>query len=690
MLLRGAFISACIQVLAPSAASAVQYEVFVDIETEEDLYDLLVTEQISESSFDALLLLHQTRVDLNQADRQRLYLLPNLDYGHVDRILVYRNEVGAIRGLGDLIAAGVLETELVGTLRAFVVVRAADAPKSKTHGFVRVQGRWSGRYDRLPPAAAAQARIEAFGNLDVGVAAALTRNQLRRVRWDPNRAALSAKPEGVRFEVPKLYVEWEDDKWEIVGGTYRIGFGQRLTFDVTDQATPNGFFGDYELRRDNELGLRCRRARGELRESPCPNSAVARVTPDYAWTNRLAGVAVGLKDLSLGQGWLQMYAWGSYQVHRVPQIEVVDAGACRDPRRDEDPTCGAPQVYVRTGDPAVPASTATFATLPAMYAEGLAGANMSYFWNARAHVGLTGYGSVPKWLVQGAELGFQEFSRKPFGGAFGAVGVDAAFGFRAQDFFAEVARSFDAQVGGGGGYGAIGRSVTTLPKAEIDASARYYGSSYVNPYARPVSAPDELDGLRARDEVGLRLRATTEVRPRVGLRMVADGWRQLSSGTLNGLLFARTDLRIASCWAWALWTEYRNGTVQRFVVAAKLAYEPVRRVTLSGQFQHRWVGLKLGNHRLQQDIAAILNVTTRPVDVLRVRFRVRYDFEDLWNNHRLPQALWSYLDVALSVRERDVLRLRYDLRVFLDRRESTRVRVPNPEHWLWVEYVFRY
>jgi DNA-directed RNA polymerase sigma subunit (sigma70/sigma32) len=85
-----------------------------------------------------------------------------------------------------------------------------------------------------------------------------------------------------------------------------------------------------------------------------------------------------------------------------------------------------------------------------------------------------------------------------------------------------------------------------------------------------------------------------------------------------------------------------------------------------------------------------LNITARPIDILRIRLRVRYDFEDLWNNDRLPQALWSYLDAALTVRERDMLRLRYDFRVFLDRRESTLTRVPNPEHWLWIEYVFRY
>jgi len=444
VLLKRVLVFACLLTAAPRVASAVQYEVFIDIETEEDLYDLLATEQISESSFDALLLLYQTRVELNHADRQRLYLLPNLDYEHVDRILAYRKEAGAIHSLGDLISGGVIDATLLSSLRAFVIVRAPNVPRSQTHGFLRLQARWSGRYDRLPPASAVQARIKTLRNLDIGLAGALTRNGLRRIRWDQNRGALVAEAERARLDVPKLYVEWEDDKWEIIGGTYRIGFGQRLTFDVTNQVTPNGFFGDYELRRGNELGLRCRRSAGELPVSPCPSDRVTRVTPDYAWTNRLAGVAVGLKDLQLGPGWFQAYAWGSYQVHRIPQIEVVDARTCDDPRRDDDPACGAPPVYVPTGDPGAPASTATFATLPAMYAEGLAGANASYFWHDRAHIGLTGYRSMPRWLVPGAELGFQEFSRKPFGGAFGAVGADGEASIRRLAAEEAMVRSYEA------------------------------------------------------------------------------------------------------------------------------------------------------------------------------------------------------------------------------------------------------
>lgn len=675
--------------LLPGTARAVGYEVFIDVETEEDLYDLLATSQISERSFDALLLLHQTRVEVNRASRLELYLLPNLDYADVDRILAYRTEAGEIHGTDDLVAAGVLASGLATSLRAFVSFRLWNVPRSHMDGFLRAQLRWTGRHDRLPPPMAIQARVRGPRNLDAGVVGTLTRNRVRRPLWDAARNGLSVEPEAVRFEVPKAYVEWNADRWAIVAGTYRIGFGQRLTFDATDQVTPNGLFGDYELRRQNELGLRCRRSRGELPQPPCPEADIARVTPDFAWTNRLTGVGVGMKHLPIGSGWMQAYAWGSYQMHRVLSSEIANARRCADPRRDRDDDCSSPTVYVRTGDDRSPAAAVTHASLPAVVGEGLAGANVSYFWNLRSHVGVTGYGALPKWRVDGVALDFQEHSAKPFGGAFGAVGVNAAAGFRRQDFSAEAARSFDRQAGGGGGYGAIVRSVTTLEAGEVDISARYYAARFANPYARPTSASDELDGLRARDEAGLRIRAATELGPRLALRALGDGWRALSSRQLRGLLFARLDLRISTAWTLAWWAQYRSAAANT-LLAVQLGFTPTHSVALSWQIQHRWLDASLATRRWQRDLAAVLNMTVRPTDRLRLRFRVRYDFDDLVDNHRLPQTIWGYADASLLVRHRDRLRVRYDVRAHLDRRQSTLQRLPNPEHWLWLEYVLRY
>lgn len=688
MHLRRAIACTCWALLVARTVSAAQYEIFIDVETEEGLYDLRVTEQISEGSFDALLLLYQTGVDLNRAGRQELYLLPNLGYAEVDAILAYRNAVGAIGSLDELVANAVLDADLARSLRAFVFNRDPHRRSSETTGMLRLQSRWSGRNDRAPPPVAIQARVKTLRHLDIGLAAALARNRLGNVRWDPRRNGLSTAAEGVRFDVPKLYVEWEGRDWEVVAGTYRIGFGQRLTFDVTDQVSPNGSFGDYELRRKNDLQLRCRRTAGELRASPCSSVRELRVTPDFGWSNRLAGASLGAKKLLLGRGWLQAYAWGSYQVHPVSQFEVVNAATCEDPRRNDDPACDAPPVYVRSGDPSARSSAARFATLPAMYTEGLAGANLSYFWNDRAHIGVTGYGSRPRWLAEGVRLGFQESARKPFGGAFGALGVDASFGFRSQGFFAELARSFDGQPDGGG-YAAIVRSVSSFDAGEVDLSLRYYGSNYANPYARPISAPDELGGLRPRDEAGVRIRATLRPTRELGIRATLDGWRRLSTGAVNALLFTRLDWRVAASWSWATWVEYRNAGAQRLTIATRLSFEPVHPVRVSWQLRYRWGG-RLDGPPLQQDLATVFNLSTRPIERLRLELRLRYDFDDVWNNHRLPQAFWSYLDLGLTLRERDLLRFRYDVRLFLDERESTRARVPNPEHWLWVEYVFRY
>ena len=688
MLLRRALLVACAVSAVPRGVSAVRYELFIDIDTEEDLYDLRVTEQISERSFNALLLLHQTRVELNEADREELYLLPNLDYGDVDRILAYREEAGWVRSMGDLVAAGVLSPEVADSLHAFVLFGAPANEKEGVAGFVRGQLRWTGRHDRLPPATALQARLRRAADLDAGLVAVLTRSRVRRVKWDPARRGLTVEPERVRLEVPKAYITWETDRSKIAAGTYRVGFGQRLTFDVTDQATPNGLFGDYELRRENELDLRCRRGAGERAASPCPEAPVARVTPDFTWTNRLTGLGVGLKRRPVGPGWMQAYIWGSYQVHRALSSEIVLAG-CTDPRRDDDPSCASPRVYVREANAWAPAATISSASLPAVVGEGLAGANASYFWSPRNHLGVTGYGAVPRWRVDGVALDFQEHARKPFGGAFGAVGVNASAGLRRQDFFAEVARSFDRQAGGGGGFGAIVRSVTTLSDGEIDVSARYYEARYANPYARPISAPDELDGLRARDEVGARVRAAAQLAPRLALAGLADAWKRLSSGLLSGLVFVRLDLRLAPPWGWAFWVEHRSAS-RRTLLATRFVYAPIRTIELSWQAQHRWLDASLAERRRQQDLAAVLSLTARPLDPLRVRLRARYDFNDLFDNHRLAQTLWVYADTAWTLRDRDVLRLRYDLRAYLDERESTRVRAPNPEHWLWLEYVFRY
>ena len=65
-------------------ARANEYEEFIDVNDQEDLDDLLAAADISQDSYDELLDLLQTGIDLEHANRAQLYSLPNLTYADVD------------------------------------------------------------------------------------------------------------------------------------------------------------------------------------------------------------------------------------------------------------------------------------------------------------------------------------------------------------------------------------------------------------------------------------------------------------------------------------------------------------------------------------------------------------------------------------------------------------------------------
>ncbi len=553
-------------VLAPRAAQAIEYEVFIDVDDEEDLYDLWNSGQISEDTFNTLVELRRRGVDLNQADREQLYSLPNLTYADVDAILAYRAEVGVIHAPADLVAAGVISRDKLASILTFV--RAYDERRklTATSGWVRYQTGWSQEDKGVPPMVL-QARVSTLRQLTIGAAAFVTRLRPGDPVWDSNREAMIADPMQPRVHLPKFYAQWDTEDWGIIAGTYRIGFGQRLTFDNSDRYTPNGFFLDDAVFLTPKLGAGCRESTGELVESPCAgelgNTYVSR---DFRWRDSLRGVAVGAKHLSVPVGWLQLYAFGSWQSRQIYQYQVYDRDQCDDPR-SSDEACSAPDTFVTPeGDRLDPTSSHKFQTLPSMYDEVLGGANFSWFYDRRTHVGVTGYGATALWKVDGAELDFQEWASTPFGGPWGALGVDASWGHRWSDLAIEVTRSFDSMrlvthdkdYGGGGFAGIIRHTSTIADGHELEISARYYDKQFANPYAGPISQGDQYDGNRARDEAGGRIRYAGRIADVANVRGMVDVWAQPSEGAPKILTYIRTDYDVNEWFRPGLWLQYRN------------------------------------------------------------------------------------------------------------------------------------
>jgi hypothetical protein len=699
--------SIAIAVLAALAAPARAnpYETFIDVDSEEDLYDLQATGQIDDDTLAELVEVFQSGVDLNRASREELYSLPNLTYGEVDAIIEYRGLAGWIHEPIDLVVAGILSQEKLESIASFLLISDPTRPLFATAGWVRGQTRFTVDDDGTPPAEL-QARVATLRNLTVGFAGTLSRNRLTDVEYNPDRDRLMASAADSSVYLPKFYVQWQTDRWGVIAGTYRIGFGQRLTFDNTSLYTPNGFYKDDQLFRETDLVVACRESAGDLDDSPCTGPAASVYeTPDYKWREGMLGVAAGFKNLEVGPGTLQSYAFASYQPHSIYQYEIYSPSTCDDPH-DTDDECSAPPVYNRQADPDEDTTTWKFQTLPDLFTEMLAGGNVAYSPTRRSHIGVTGYGADVSWAPDGMDLDFQEWSRLPYGGPFGAVGVDGAIGVGMFDVFGEVTRSFDSMPDGdGGGYGAVLREVTNFRKQnELEVSLRYYDQAFKNPYARPIAAPDEFEGARARDEMGARLRYTARLAKRLSLRATADLWSHPSDESTDGLVDVRADLDLTPQFGVGLWNRYVQCLEialpddpeedfdpglcegERYQATGRFRFSPTRRATFIAQYQHEYFP-----DQDRQDSAAAFIATARPWDWLRSRARVRYLHEDITSDEMpLEESLWGYVDTGVRVRERDWLRVRYDVVLHLDDRANTQERVPSPEHWLWLEYESRF
>lgn len=728
--------------LAPSRAEAAPYETFIDVDDEEDLQDLNAAGDISGETYETLVELMRRGVDLNSASRDDLFTLPNLDYNQVDAILAFRKEVGVIADPAILVVEGILDLKTLESIAAFLVVVDPRARARMTKGRIRYRVAFS-QADRLVPPMALDGQVETARYLKIGFAGVMNRLQPQDVRWDPQRQALSADPASPTPRLPKFFAHWDDGKWSVLAGTYRIGFGQRLTFDNTRNYTPNGIYRDqYIYPRRVDLTGECRESTGELGESPCTDEQNnTYITPDFRFQQTLQGAAVGLKRLDLPVGWLQAYGWFSAIDKDIYQYRLYNRDTCDDPRNDDDPACAAPDVYKRLPDPLAPAPELSFATLPRMYRQIVAGNNTTYFINRRSHVGVTGYGSTVKWLVEGANLDFQEWDRTPYGGPFGAVGVDGAWGRRWSDLSAEVTRSFDSMnkvtpdAGGGGMAGLIRHAATWGDKNshQIETIVRYYGTDYANPFARPLSSPDVYDGTRARDELGGRLLYQTRIPKRANLRTYVNLWQSPSTKTSQVILYFRGDLQVARWAIPGIWLQYQDKDLkvggrgecfggdptysslvsgdddiediplpgdemmepprcrgEQLRVNALVKFIPHKRVTISPRYQHRWIDDSRYTDRFRQDAQAWLTVNTRPIDGMRLRARFRYLFQDISDNTYLEQSLWSYVSVGYLWRKTFLAQIRYDVYAYLDQRASSLTRRPSPENRLFLELEARF
>ncbi len=730
----------------PSVAHAIPLETFIDIDDEGDLQDLLVAQDITQDTFDQLLDLLDRGVDINAASRDELYELPNLTYDDVDRIIEYRTANKFIADPASLVKGEVITQEKLYGISAFLVVSERDSG-FRPRGVVKLQTRWS-TSDRIAPPFALHGRFSADKHWVAGFGATFTRLEIGNPSYDPNRDALIADPAYYQVHLPKLFVKYEDDHWAAIAGTYRAGFAQRLVFDNSLDYTPNGVYLDDQIYYTADLTSDCKFSQGdELSETPCPadGAGAKYVTPDFKFRAGLLGVGGGAKKIEVGSGWMQAFAWASIARRDIYQYELYrPSDQCPDPHDDKNKACAAPTVYSRPqGDTLDPAAQFSFATLPNVFQERLAGLDVAYYADRRNSVGLTAYAANEHNLVGGIDLDTQEWSKYPTGRTFGAGGANFTFGSGPVDLGGEVAVSYDKSPAdstmgaakGGGGIAGILRATLWRKKEELELSLRYYGTDYANPYARPISEADEFEGQRARDEAGARLKYVRATKT-FSYRAQLDLWvppSTLSNPTNAPELhttpkldaFSRVDVKTTDelrlglsvhyqdkdlnagggpmgshdqCYEIASATTTDGLTIpcsgRQLTTIARGTYAFDRTLSVTLQLEHQLLDDNvLDPLAFRTDVAAWLIGAWRPNKDFSLRGRVRY-FDEAFFDARpdkepdtyLERSVAGIVDGGIRVRDKDEVHLRMDVKRYLDHRDSTLVRDPNPEITFWASY----
>ena len=411
------------------AARAETYAFDSRVEDEADLRALAEDGLLSEDEAATLGELLRAGLDVRTASREALYTLPGLTWAQVEAVLAYRERARGDWTPGELVTAGVLTAGQLRRVRPFL------ATVEQMSGRVRLLGAY-GVGDGLVPPALLWARVKGPWGVQAGVGLSFTRRRLGALHYDVRRRALVAEVPTATPRLPKLHVQWEGAHASVLVGTYRLGFGQRLTLDTTGRPAPDGFIPDEDFVSPASAERRC----ALTGAGACAGEdAGGRVTPDFGWTEGFRGV-VGTVRGQLEDVTLAFTGFGSYQSRALSQYELFERSRCLTSKSSSG--CAAPDVFAVLPGQRVP-GTARFVsrTLPDVFRELAVGGHASLGFSSRAHVGLTAWGARPEWAVEGVGLDFREQARYPGGGGYGAAGLEAAWGVGPVDLFLEGTRA---------------------------------------------------------------------------------------------------------------------------------------------------------------------------------------------------------------------------------------------------------
>ncbi len=504
----------------PTLATARTYPVEIGETNEDELRNLYEDGLLSAGEFDTLLELLNNPIDVNKASRPELYDLPYVTMATARSIVLGRRK-GPYASLADMAErVDLVTTDVLEQIQPFATAGIRDRSgfdKDKLSGKARIR---SGMYfepvqpiegdhpNRThtprqlgygnPPATQANADITYDRTYSAG-AVVLSQPEIQGMVYNPASRDFHASY-GQIVELGRVYTAIEKERWEVIVGSYSAGFGLGLTFDRTSRTQPNGWYKDLSVFADEFYR-------------------------QFRLPRRLFGAAATVRT-DLGSWEMESTVFASMDRYDLYQYDVgMTGGEAVDWTEIET---DSPRVYID-------GQKVGWMNLPNAYRESLAGVNATFMDGQRTSIGLTAYaGTQDRTVIEGVTNSNEYVIRGGYPvltDTYGAVGLNGAWGTGMVDFFGEYAYSFT------GGSGVLLKSVINPTGGEIELSARHYGTNFDNPHARGMAAPDEYQGMRDRDEQGLRAKGFYDISQRVRVTGTIDYWRSnLELAPLSNLM----------------------------------------------------------------------------------------------------------------------------------------------------------
>lgn len=631
--------AAALALFVATSALAYDYRVPIRVQDENDLEELFLSGDLTEEERDQLLEIYRARLDINTASRDELYLLPGLTYDLVDRILAYR-ETKPFSRVNDLVLVEGVDAAMVREIRPFVMAYRAygkkaerspwrtrlrlrlvdevddpdsQLPEGYARGEVKYANKWSAGALVL-----VQNSLDSLEYRDVAkgnpvVVATHSENGNLKSSPDELDWYLHTTGKGLAPAWPKLYVGLKEDSYQVLLGSYRIGFGQKLVLDNTGRVNPSGFEPDLQIYENWE--------------------SFSLSKGFFGAAGSLRNIMVGPVDLDV-TGFFSWWKYDAYQYdlkHEIPYDE--------EPYQTYKVVTPHQGFFYRTLDQE---------SLPEAWSELMGGANIGVKLAKGLRWGITGYASSIDFHLGDPSTVFSRSSPFPMRTEFGAVGTDLAWQYGAWHAWAEGA------VVDSGGYAGLARVMYDLKPLSAELLYRYYAQDFDNPHSRGYNMPDEWYGDRDRGENGFR----TTVR----YRLTKSFWVRLDTDVWKAAQELETDLGVTTVQPWRMenyaradwramkWLqlgvfaqfndrdleasgrdeEYSSGSLkdpargEKWSFGANGSLDFARNSSFWLYYKLSMYDAALENGAYQKDHYVTAKLSTRPINWLRLQARAKY------------------------------------------------------------------